>query len=421
MQNIPFKRALLPLACSLALYGCVGDESSSSSGGTTNTEDVSTLCSSSDLYAVVCAANDFLDTLSSDEQVSLLLEWTDSSAKTVWSNLPGVTRNGLALGDLSEESLAAALALAKVALSEEGYTDLTGVLAADDYLNAYGSSGNAVAGSDESSDSSDSEESAESETPPAPPEGDMTPPDGGMAPPDGAGGGATNSAYGAANYHIALLGVPSVDGDWMLQFGGHHMAYNITYRSGVVYPVPNHLGVEPKVAFEQDGETYSPMLDEGAALVAMFAGLDENQLAAAYLSDEAYADVLVGPDNGSGVLPTDYPIGSNRRGVLVSELTQAQQALVRAAVLQWVGDYPASVADPLMADYFSAAALADTYIAWAGTESAGVDVDVSGTYMRIDGPRLWIEVACQSGVIIQGQTHYHSVYRDKTMDYGDSL
>lgn len=401
----------LPVACGLLLGGCVGDESSSSSASVAT--DTSSLCSSSDLYAVVCAANDFLDTLSSAEQVSLLLEWTDASAKTVWSNLPGVTRNGLALGDLSEQSRNAALALAKAALSDEGYADLTGVLAADDYLNAYGSSAQGAA-----SEGDDA-------TPPEPPSGDMTPPEGefaGGTPPDGdAGGAGGTSAYGAENYHIALLGVPSVDGDWMLQFGGHHMAYNITYRSGVVYPVPNHLGVEPKAAFEQDGQTYAPMQEEGAALVAMFAALDADQLAAAFLSDEAYADVLVGPDNGSGVLPTDYPIGSNRRGVLVSALSEAQQALVRAAVAQWVEDYPASVAQPLMADYFSADALADTYIAWAGTESAGVDVDVSGTYLRIDGPRLWIEVACQSGVIIAGQTHYHSVYRDKTMDYGDSL
>ncbi|MEY4576379.1 MAG: hypothetical protein RL701_1082, partial [Pseudomonadota bacterium] len=49
------------------------------------------------------------------------------------------------------------------------------------------------------------------------------------------------------------------------------------------------------------------------------------------------------------------------------------------------------------------------------------DVDLDKTYMRIDGPRAWIEVSCQAGVVIQGQTHYHTIFRDKTYDYGGTL
>lgn len=67
-----------------------------------------------------------------------------------------------------------------------------------------------------------------------------------------------------------------------------------------------------------------------------------------------------------------------------------------------------------------ATAFADTCIAWAGN-SSGPDVEVDGTYMRIDGPRLWLEVAVQNGVVISGETHYHTIYRDKTMDYGGDL
>jgi hypothetical protein len=47
-------------------------------------------------------------------------------------------------------------------------------------------------------------------------------------------------------------------------------------------------------------------------------------------------------------------------------------------------------------------------------------VDTSGTYFRIDGPRVWIEVSCQSGEVLSG-THYHSIFRDKTYDYGGAL
>ena len=156
-------------------------------------------------------------------------------------------------------------------------------------------------------------------------------------------------------------------------------------------------------------------------MVAMFNGLDATQLSTAFLDGETYSDVLMGPDNGSGSMPTGFPEGEERAGVLVYELSSEQQALVIEAIEAWVADYPADVADPLIADYTSEEALADTYIAWAGSQEAGVDVDVANTYMRIDGPRLWIEMACQNGVVVSDETHYHTMFRDKQMDYANSL
>lgn len=203
----------------------------------------------------------------------------------------------------------------------------------------------------------------------------------------------------------------------MLQIGGHHLAHNIVYLSGSGYPVPHHVAVEPKASFAINSETYSPMLDDGEALVAIYDSMDSSQLSSAYLAGQSFADVVLGPDNGSTSLG-DYP---DQEGVLVSSLSAAQQALVRAAIAHWVGDYADDISDALIADYTSDEAFAQTYVAWAGDESAGVDVDHSGTYLRIDGPRVWIEVACQGGIVIRGETHYHSIYRDKTQDYGNSL
>lgn len=48
--------------------------------------------------------------------------------------------------------------------------------------------------------------------------------------------------------------------DWAIMFGGHHMAYNIAFTGGVGYPTPNHLGVEPKASFTQDGQSYAPLV-----------------------------------------------------------------------------------------------------------------------------------------------------------------
>lgn len=341
--------------------------------GSTSPDAASVDCSSAttEVETVVCSAEALIATLSSDERDTLLYDFSDTTARTTWSNFPTslVTRNGLRFGDLSETSRAAAMTLAQTVLSTEGYADFVGGLAADDYLGEIGG------GDDYSSD----------------------------------------------NYYVAILGTPSASGDWMLQLGGHHMAYNITYVAGTGYPVPNHQGAEPKASFTFNSETYEPMSEEGAAWVAMYGALDTDQLATAYLEGQVFRDVLIGPDDGSGTLPTDYPTGTEREGVLVSSLSETQQAAVTAVIEQWVNDYHSNIADTLLSDYTSAEAYADTYVAWSGTEASGPDPDVEGTYWRVDGPRLWIEVACQGGIVVQGETHYHAIFRDKSMDYGNSL
>lgn len=328
--------------------------------------------STAQMDELICATENFIATLTTTEQSAILYEWDNSNTeRTIWSNLPtgNVQRNGMRIGELSDTAYDALITVAQTLLNDAGYEDFRGVLAADDYLQEQG-------------------------------------------------GGST---YSSANYYIAIFGTPGREDNWMIQLGGHHLAYNVTMVEGTGYPVPNHIASEPKSAFELNSTTYAPLVDEGDAMVAMFEALSEDEFSDAYLSGESYSDVLVGPDNGSGVQPNDYPVGDDRGGINVAALSETQQALVIAAIAEWVDDYQSDISDALMADYTTEAALADTYIAWAGSESAGVDVDQSGTYMRIDGPRVWIEVACQGGVVIRGQTHYHTVYRDKEMDYGNTL
>ncbi|WP_375757279.1 DUF3500 domain-containing protein [Corallococcus exercitus] len=360
---------------------------------------------------VVCASNAFLATLTEAQRASVVHAWTTQAEKTYWSNLPGVTRTGLTWGTLSEESRTAALTLASLVLTAEGYADMTGVFAADDYLNEQGGSTGGPPGGDGGTG--------------GPPGGDGgmggPPGDGGMGgPPGGDGGmGGATLDYSSDNYVIAFIGTPSTTGNWMLQIGGHHMAFNVTYLDGTGYPTPNHLGAEPKSPFTVNGETYAPLEDDGDAMVAMYNALSAEQLDAAYMSG-TFSDVVLGPvEYGTGSYAN--VVFPAQQGVLVSTLSESQQALVTAAIRQWVEDFAPAIADPLVAAYTSADAYARTYVAWGGTKSAGVDVDLNGTYMRIDGPRVWIEVACQQGVVLRNATHYHTIYRDKQTDYGNQL
>ena len=57
--------------------------------------------------------------------------------------------------------------------------------------------------------------------------------------------------------------------------------------------------------------------------------------------------------------------------------------------------------------------LADTWLSYSGTPSLTAEND----YMRIDGPSLWLEFSMQPGRIVPG-VHPHSVWRDRSADYG---
>ena len=361
------KSPLIPLFALAALTACKGSDSEL----TDETFETSDCSSATGTEAVVCAADNFLATLDDSELEVVGYSFDDSESKTLWSNLPlgAAGRTGLARGEMSDESLAAMDAFAAVLLSDEGYEDYIGILASDDYLQEIGGGSN----------------------------------------------------YASAEGIIAIYGVPATTGSWMVQLGNHHMAYNVTFVDGVGYPTPNHIAAEPKSAFDLDGVTYAPVVEEGEAFVALTDSLSSTQLSTAKLSS-TFSDVLLGPvEYGTGSLSAvSYPSGSSRSGLLASELDSDQLALFNAVLEQWVTDFNGeAISDALMEAYTSEEALADTYIAWAGSGSP--DVDSSNTYFRIDGPRVWIELSCQSGVIVRDVTHYHSMYRDKELDYGAEL
>ena len=374
-----------------------GGSTTSSSATLTISATTTASCDTTYVDSVLSAVTTFETALGSSLTASTLYDSSTYTTaqrnvyKTNWSNLPPgalqFSRPGITLASVTTATQIAAFnALAKTALSTQGYTDFQGVLAADDYL------------------------------------------------------GYTKNAngYGADLYHVAFVGTPSQTGAWTLMLGGHHMAFTINFNSGCSYPTPHHIGVEPRTAFTSnthtsnnwyDAGSYTVLADKAAAMLAVFTGLDSTSLNSAFLTGQTFSDILIGPveaNTGSySAVTTKFSAiaSSSTRGVLVSGLTTAQQALVTAAITQFTGDYDSTTAARLLADY--EAGYASTYVAWAnaaGTySSSGPDVSANATYMRIDGPRVWIEIAVQNGIVISSQTHYHMMFRDKTYDYYDQL
>ncbi|MGI4945976.1 MAG: DUF3500 domain-containing protein [Janthinobacterium lividum] len=334
------------------------------------------------------------------------------------------TTTTLATFVMSDTQRAAALTLVQAALSTAGYATMAKIRAADDVIEATDSS----------------------------------------------------QPWGSANYHVAMLGTPSTTAPWMLQISGHHLTYNITYNATNVSATPMFIGTEPpNFTVLSDGTTVvtgnvngsteyfvngvltltapdgtvtqsvAPIETQRAAVYSVLSAIqsDSNAAAAAKLAG-SFDDVTMGisstssgnndtnyPFNSAVETTELYPTGVTNRGVLYPALSPAEQKLVLTAMAAWVNTQKSDIATELLSVYTSADALAQTYVAYSPGESGTADFSANpnmlanpgatqGSYFRIDGPRLWIEAIVQEAVAYRAETwvHYHTLWRDKTADYG---
>jgi len=306
----------------------------------------------------VTAADAFFSTLTPAQRAKANLDLNEKT-RTVWSNLPtgiamqvGATeRNGLKLGDMTPPQEKAALALVAAVLSRDGYQKAMQVVDADQLLE---------------------ERSAPTRKP------------------------GSQTRFGRAEYYVAILGKPSTTDLWMIQFGGHHLAINVTVAAGQNVLAPTHTGAQP-ASYQLEGRMVRPLGDENDKAFALVNALDAMQRSQAILPYRV-SDLVLGPgQDGRTIQP---------EGIRASSLSSAQQTMLLDIVREWAGIMNDAFGEPRMNDI--RAKLADTYFAWSGPLTNG-----SAAYFRIQGPTLVIEYAPQGGV-----DHIHTIYRDPTNDYG---
>ena len=359
----PFNLFIVALITGITIVFSCKEKDTSLDPDTTGTDTTiivaSNCTTATGLAKVVCLAEAFKATLTSTQLTNVQLAYSKTNAVR-WSNLPeGLYRNrvGINFGSLTATQLAAAKALLSAVLvqnvANEGYNEMEGNLAADDYLASIG-------------------------------------------------GG---SEYGTGNYYIVFLGTPSITGLWELQFGGHHYTLANTYNAGKITGVtPSFRAIEPKAAVTANSKTYQPVEQETQAFAKMLSALSTSEQTTAKLSS-TFTDILLGPGQ-DGKFPT------TRQGLKVSNLSADKKALVLEAIKLYTNDLDAETAAIILAGYTTG--LDDTYIAYSGT----VTMMQQNDYVRIDGPNVWIEFSMQGGIIIRNTPHPHSVWRDRTGDYG---
>lgn len=305
---------------------------------------------------IVTAARAFLATLDDAGRSKGQFAFDDAPQKKRWSNLPSPMfgRMGIRLGDLTPAQRAAATTLLQAALSADGYRKVTDIMRGDEVLRTGG---------------------------------------GGRG---GRGPGGGGPAFGQDEYYIAFLGAPSTTAPWMLQFGGHHLAINLTIGGSQASMTPSLPAAQP-ATYTIEGKEIRPLGQENDKAFALVNALDASQKSQAILGYRV-SDLVLGPtQDGRTIQP---------EGIRASALTPAQQTMLLDIVHEWAGIMHDAYATPRMAEI--RASLPDTYFAWSGPTTNG-----SVAYFRIQGPTLVIEYAPQGSV-----DHIHTIYRDPTNDYG---
>lgn len=300
--------------------------------------------------AITSAALAFLDSLSPEQREAAMFDFGDNTQRSNWSNFPDgpVVRQGVMRGDMTDAQLDALNTLLKSVMSEDGYRNVVYQLAAENSL--------------------------------------------------GNGFGGPN--FGDDYYYASFLGTPALDAPWMFQFGGHHLAINVTIFGPDLTFSPMLTGGEP-LRIDMDDETVYITEKETMAAQAFMDSLSTDQKAEAIRGSNAI-NLLLGPGEfGTTVAP---------EGIRGADLTDTQRALLLDVISARLGF--------INADDFAAkmavveADLNDTYFGWWGPEG-----DLGAAYFRVTGPTLVMEYAPQD---MDGDPtdHAHNMYRDPTNDYG---
>jgi uncharacterized protein DUF3500 len=329
---------------------------------------------------VVAAANAFLATLTDADRAKVSFDFNSPQKATGWSNLPSgiFQRNGLRLADLAPTQRDAAMATLAAALSTSGYQKVIDIMNGDEVLKNRG--GGRTGGR------------------PGPPAGG--PPGAPGAGGAGRGGRGGGIVFGRDEYFIAFVGAPSATTPWMLQFGGHHLAINVTVVGSNNVMTPSLPAAQP-ARFVLDGQTVRPLGHENDKGFALINALDENQKKQAILNYQV-RDLVLGPGNDGKVIQPE--------GMLASAMNAKQQEMLLDVAHEWVGILNDEGAASKMAEI--KANLPKTYFAWSGSTTNG-----ELAYYRIQGPTVIIEYAPQQGDL----DHIHTIYRDPTNDYGARL
>lgn len=304
-------------------------------------------------------ADSFVSSLDADQKAKAVLPY-DSPKRVGWHFIPKKERKGLMLREMDTAQRTVALRLVRAALSEAGYDKASKIMLLEDVLHEL--------------------------------EGEKR-----------------NWARDPNMYYLTLFGQPGDTGAWAMSFEGHHLSLNFVCRDGkVVDSTPQFFAANPATIMNDVsgplGKGTRVLKDEEDVAFELVHSLSDKQLETAMIAKEALAEIRFAGDA--------QPIVGEPEGILMSDLNEDQQKLLRDLTLVYVGAVADDVAARRLA-LIEANGWDNVYFAWAGATEPGI-----GHYYRVRGKEFLIELCnTQPDAVGNPANHIHAVWRDLTGDF----
>jgi len=313
----------------------------------------------------------FINTLSVSEQKSAIYSFEDKK-RVFWTNLPvgQMPRPGIRYGDLSDSSRLVFHRVLTEILSSQGYLKTTSIMQLDDILNVLYQKA-----------FDDGQIKKELLT--------MT----------------QNLKWDHGNYYISFFGMPTLDGNWSISLGGHHIALTMTTNGKKISVSPYFIGTDP--AEVKSGKyaglrVLSKEEDYGFLLVH---SLTDKQKAKAVLSRSIPKDIITNPKSSQRIDTYD--------GISTEEFSEVQKAYLNFIIQEYVHNFEHEKAHEIL-DKMKKSGFKNMYFAWIGSLENN-----KPHYYMIHSPEFLIEY---DNVGFQNDgNHIHAIFRETGNDFGEDI
>lgn len=204
------------------------------------------------------------------------------------------------------------------------------------------------------------------------------------------------------NYYISIWGTPQDKQPWGLNFGGHHLALNVTVRGKEVSMSPFFYGTDPSEVKSSKYAGWRVLSKEEDYGFMLINALNEKQQKKAILSQAVPGDILTNPNSSQRI--------SSYYGITGGEMNETQQAILKLLVEEYLHNFEHQTAHRLT-DEMVKTGLNKVYFAWIGSLENN-----QAHYYIIHSPDFLIEYDNHNG-----GNHIHAITREKGNDFGEDL
>ena len=213
---------------------------------------------------------------------------------------------------------------------------------------------------------------------------------------------------GVGHYEVVLFGKPSATEAWSWRFEGHHVSLNVVVAPAGVSVTPSFFGSNPAEVRSGPLTGFRVLGVEEDLARELVTSLTAEQRARAVVSAEAPRDIFTGNINKPEDQWEAWRETLQVAGIPVSALNEVQQHWVRRILDEVVGVYRPE----LSAEFLRGIDQRALSFAWMGATERGAP-----HYFRLQGPDFVFEY----DNVQDNGNHVHSVWRDKSQDFGMSL